>query len=307
MHRHSVGIIGWKLVMISVEKLKNILSFFQNAALAIGPLTVTSQHQRFIDFTEPYFTDGISILMKKVQEDHFSILQPLRPLSNLVWLILPGVLFLVSLSMFLVEKSYTAHESKRRFTICDSVWFTIASFTLRAIDNNPRSVAGRILGVSLWFSSLLFLSSYTANLAAVLTVSRLRVPITSLEDLALQPQVKYGTVRGSQTSAFFQQGRVPQLQRMWRVLSTEPWGILNDSTEGFQLVEHSQGDYAFLWDSSRLRYNSFNNCRVTEVGEVFGLREYAFGVPKGVHYRDKLSQIILRLRESGRLHELESK
>lgn len=245
--------------------------------------------------------------MKKSPEDKFTLLQPLKPLSSLVWLVLPGVLLIISLSMFFVEKATPNKEDKRKFTICDSVWFTISSFSLRTIESTPKSIAGRILGVSLWFASLIIVSSYAANMAALLTVSRLAVPVNSLEDIALQTRIQYGTVRDSLSSAFFQNSRVPHLQRMWRIMSSSQHGLLNNSHQGFNQVYDSLGDYAFLWDSSRIRYRTFNTCNVMEVGEVFGIREYAMGVPKGVHYRDKISQVILKLRENGRLQELENR
>ena len=273
-------------------------------------MTITSNRQKVIDFTEPFYTDGLSILMKRMPEEAFSVLQPLRPLSALVWLALPGVLVIVSLSMFVVEKTNPPREDKRKFTVGESFWFTIASFSLRAIDMTPRSIAGRILGVCLWFASLMIISSYAANLAAMLTVTRLRVPISSLEDLALQTTVDYGTVSQSYASAFFQNSRVPHLQRMWRVMSSsenQEEFLVRTEVDGFEKVRRSQGDFAFLWDSSRVRYEVGSDCSVAEVGEVFGLREYAFAVPKGVHYREKLSQVLLKLRESGHIQEIESR
>ena len=243
-------------------------------------------------------------MMAQPKKDPFSLLKPLHPISALVWLIIPGALLIITLAMFFAERTFLLPDQPK-FTMCDSFWFTLASFTLRAIDYTPRSIAGRILGLSLWISSLLFMCCYTANMTAMLTVSRLRMPVRSLEDLILQPNIQYGTVHGSQSSTFFRKGNIPQLQTIWRTMTSSPGGLLNTSDEGFRRV--SQGDYAFLWDSSRLRYHTYNSCMLQEVGEVFGIREYAFGVPKGVHYRQKISQAILNLRESGRLHEIESR
>ena len=48
------------------------------------------------------------------------------------------------------------------------------------------------------------ISSYTANLAAFLTVEQLDTPISSVEDLAKQTKIKYGTVESGSTRAFFQ-------------------------------------------------------------------------------------------------------
>ena len=54
-----------------------------------------------------------------------------------------------------------------------------------------------------WFFTLIMISSYTANLAAFLTVERMTSPIESAEDLAKQNKIKYGCVESGSTGAFF--------------------------------------------------------------------------------------------------------
>lgn len=66
-----------------------------------------------------------------------------------------------------------------------------------------RSVAGRIVGGVWWFFTLIIISSYTANLAAFLTVERMVTPINSADDLAKQTEVEYGTLESSSTQDFF--------------------------------------------------------------------------------------------------------
>lgn len=58
------------------------------------------------------------------------------------------------------------------------------------------------------------ISSYTANLAAFLTVERMDSPIESAEDLAKQTKIKYGALKGGSTVAFF---RV-RLNNFYRIL-----------------------------------------------------------------------------------------
>ena len=64
-------------------------------------------------------------------------------------------------------------------------------------------MSGRIVGSVWWFFTLIIISSYTANLAAFLTVSRMQSPIESADDLAKQTEIKYGTVKGGSTEGFF--------------------------------------------------------------------------------------------------------
>ena len=64
-------------------------------------------------------------------------------------------------------------------------------------------MSGRIVGAVWWFFTLIIISSYTANLAAFLTVERMNSPIQSAEDLAKQTEIKYGTVTSGTTKEFF--------------------------------------------------------------------------------------------------------
>jgi len=73
-------------------------------------------------------------------------------------------------------------------------------------------LAGRIIGSSWWFFTLIIISSYTANLAAFLTIERMLTPIDSADDLAKQSEIQYGTVDAGSTKDFF---RVSPLQ--WRI------------------------------------------------------------------------------------------
>jgi glutamate receptor 3 len=66
-----------------------------------------------------------------------------------------------------------------------------------------RSTAGRIVGSVWWFFTLILISSYTANFAAVRTVNRMVTPINSVEDLAAQTEVEYGTLSKGSTWNFF--------------------------------------------------------------------------------------------------------
>ena len=70
-------------------------------------------------------------------------------------------------------------------------------------SQSNRSYAGRIVGSVWWFFTLIIISSYTANLAAFLTVERMVTPINSADDLAKQTEVEYGTLEHSSTKGFF--------------------------------------------------------------------------------------------------------
>lgn len=70
----------------------------------------------------------------------------------------------------------------------------------------PKALSTRIVGGIWWFFTLIIISSYTANLAAFLTVERMESPIDSADDLAKQTKIEYGVVEDGSTMTFFKVG-----------------------------------------------------------------------------------------------------
>lgn len=95
------------------------------------------------------------------------------------------------------------HPSVNEFSIMNSLWFALGAFMQQGCDISPRSISGRIVGSVWWFFTLILISSYTANLAAFLTVERMVTNINSPEDLAAQTEVQYGTLMHGSTWDFF--------------------------------------------------------------------------------------------------------
>ena len=89
------------------------------------------------------------------------------------------------------------------FSLCNSLWFTVGSLMQQGSDLTPKSISTRMIAAMWWFFTLIMISSYTANLAAFLTVERMESPIESAEDLAKQTKIKYGCLESGSTRAFF--------------------------------------------------------------------------------------------------------
>lgn len=90
--------------------------------------------------------------------------------------------------------------------------------------------------------------------------------------------------------------------RVWDYPIREQYGhillAINDSNpvatpeEGFKNVnEHLDADYAFIHDSSEIKYEISRNCNLTEVGEVFAEKPYAVAVQQGSHLQDDISKV----------------
>lgn len=70
-------------------------------------------------------------------------------------------------------------------------------------DVSPVATSTRLVGGFWWLFSLFVISSYTANLAAFLTVERMVTPIENAEDMSRQTSIKYGTLANGSTWLFF--------------------------------------------------------------------------------------------------------
>ncbi|PIO76355.1 Ligand-gated ion channel [Teladorsagia circumcincta] len=137
----------------------------------------------------------------------------------------------VSLTIFLVS-SFSPYEQRvqfnhgefsvsNEFSMYNSLWFTLAAFMQQGTDILPKALSGRIASSAWWFFTLIIVSSYTANLAAFLTLEKMTPPIESVEDLANQNKILYGVVKGGSTAAFFEDSTVPLYKKMWDFMQDE--------------------------------------------------------------------------------------
>ena len=64
----------------------------------------------------------------------------------------------------------------------------------------------------MWYmTTIIVVASYTANLAAFLTVTRMETPIANADDLVKQTEIKYGAVQSGTTAQFFKVSHGPAL------------------------------------------------------------------------------------------------
>lgn len=276
--------------------------------LGIGELAITSTREGSVDFTEPFFSVSVSVVMRRTAGPVFTLFQLFRPLSPIVWVLVVGVLIFISTALCVIDRVASSRESQSHLSACESVWITFASLVLKAVDVSPKSVSSRILLGSVWCFALIIIVSYSANLAAFFTTARIDTTVRSIEDLVGQTRVQFGTKRNSHISEFFRNSRLPNLQRMWHAMSAgnSSW-MVGSAAEGFRRVKNSHSQYAFLWDYSEVQRYLHQDCDLVEVDQISRVLDYAIAVPEGVHYKDDISLAVLKLKESGKLQEFENR
>ncbi|CAK9800330.1 Glutamate receptor ionotropic, kainate 2 [Anthophora plagiata] len=291
----------------------------RDADLAICDLTITYERESAVDFTMPFMNLGISILSRKPEEKEPDLFSFLSPLSTDVWIYMATAFLAVSIMLFLQARMAPGEwdnphpcnpdpeELENNFNLRNSMWLTVGSIMQQGSDILPKAPSIRMVAGMWWFFTLIMVSSYTANLAAFLTVDKMDNPIKGVEDLAKQTKIKYGAVAGGSTSAFFRDSNYSTYQRMWAtMMETKPTVFTKTNDEGVERVLKKR-DYAFLMESTTIEYRMERNCDLDKVGGLIDNKGYGIALPRNSPYRTPISGAILMLQEKGVLQDLKKK
>ncbi|XP_051733938.1 glutamate receptor 1b isoform X2 [Ctenopharyngodon idella] len=331
---------------------------YGKADVAVAPLTITLVREEVIDFSKPFMSLGISIMIKKPTKSKPGVFSFLDPLAYEIWMCIVFAYIGVSVVLFLVsrfspyewhaddeedgteqqnqnqppspednqspnqhgqnqnqreEKQEKQPEHSNEFGIFNSLWFSLGAFMQQGCDISPRSLSGRIVGGVWWFFTLIIISSYTANLAAFLTVERMVSPIESAEDLAKQTEIAYGTLDGGSTKEFFRvrekRSKIAVFEKMWSYMkSAEPSVFVKTTDEGVVRVRKSKGKYAYLLESTMNEYiEQRKPCDTMKVGGNLDSKGYGVATPKGSALRIPVNLAVLKLNEQAVLDKLKNK
>ncbi|XP_016049919.1 glutamate receptor 1 isoform X4 [Erinaceus europaeus] len=297
---------------------------YGRADVAVAPLTITLVREEVIDFSKPFMSLGISIMIKKPQKSKPGVFSFLDPLAYEIWMCIVFAYIGVSVVLFLVSRfspyewhseefeegrDQTASDQSNEFGIFNSLWFSLGAFMQQGCDISPRSLSGRIVGGVWWFFTLIIISSYTANLAAFLTVERMVSPIESAEDLAKQTEIAYGTLEAGSTKEFFRRSKIAVFEKMWTYMkSAEPSVFVRTTEEGMIRVRKSKGKYAYLLESTMNEYiEQRKPCDTMKVGGNLDSKGYGIATPKGSALRNPVNLAVLKLNEQGLLDKLKNK
>ncbi|XP_064086755.1 glutamate receptor ionotropic, kainate 2-like isoform X4 [Macrobrachium nipponense] len=290
------------------------------ADLGIVDFTITYEREEAVDFSMPFMNLGISIIYKKAQKKPPNLFSFTSPFSGDVWIYMATAYLGVSVLLFILARMVPEEwdnpypcieepeELENSFTLLNCLWFIIGTFLCQGGDIAPKAVSTRIVAGIWWFFTLIMISSYTANLAAFLTVERMDSPIESAEDLAKQTKIKYGCKKDGSTYSFFRDSNIPTYQRMWAAMSNARPSVFTESNEaGVERVSKSNGMYAFLMESSTIEYVVERKCDLTQIGGLLDSKSYGIALPPGSPYTGPISSAILKLKEDGELHILKTR
>ncbi|XP_078696676.1 glutamate receptor ionotropic, delta-1-like [Branchiostoma floridae x Branchiostoma belcheri] len=284
------------------------------ADMIVAALTITSHREDVIDFTKPYMEYGVGMLMK-VPDVHatYNLWAFLEPFKLEVWMAIFGSLVGVAGLMFLLSAMRSrltrgALEDED-VNLGTTVWVTVGWITGDIAV--PGGISIRVLALAWGIFTLVVVNTYTANLAAALTVKSLQTSINSPDDLVTQTAITYGIEEDTALYSFLQDqdGLGTTYDKIWTQIQTHSDGLKTSLDEAVTRVR--QGDYIFIHDGPWVEYevihDEANSCELMMVGNTFLHRSYAIGLPHGSPYTEQLTISVLEMKENGEIEELTKK
>jgi len=294
----------------------------QEADLVVADLVITSEREKVIDFTMPFMNTGITILHKRQLYDYtrsiFAIFT--TPFGLDLWLCILAAYFIVSLFFFIIarfnpveieeEGSSSSSEDpvcsangREAFTAMNSFWFILGSGLAQRVDFLPRSFSLRVVAAFWWFFVIMMLSAYIANLTAFINFNPPPSGIEKIKDvsdLAKQNRVKYGTIKGGSTEAFFKDSKSDIYSRIWAGMINNNVDVFETSfKDGVERVLKEDRLYAFFAESTVVDYVTERQCELKQVGGLLDSKGYGIGLPKNSPYYEEINRGLLKLQERG--------
>ncbi|XP_018025872.1 glutamate receptor U1-like isoform X2 [Hyalella azteca] len=289
----------------------------QRVDAAIGDLTISESRESVVDFTDPWYSFGIGLMVyhtgPKSSGPIFGFLNVFE--SSLWWVLLAAtlgtavVLFLLSrLSPY--ERVGAMDQEPQvwtPFTLCYSTWFALGTLFRQFIYFQPRAPSTRLVTLAWWLLVIIVAAHYVANLASFFTLRGLRSlgTIKSVYDLPDQNQITYNALHGGSTWAFFRDAKSESLQRVYSAMyNRASEQRIKSSAQGVEEVLEAQGSFGFLMEEPTLEYVTERNCELKQLGGTVGSRDYAIALQQDSPYLDYFNDALYSIRESGQLQAL---
>lgn len=251
--------------------------------VAVAAITITPEREKKIDFTHPFHTTGLAIAVAaKASNPWISVL---RGLASLAFVKAVGLLCLVLLvAGFLVwifERRRNAAQfgGRRGRGIGSAFWWSAVTMTTVGYgDKAPITLGGRVVALIWMFVSIVVISSLTAAIASVLTVSQLETAIQGPEDL---PHANVGTVKETASAEY--------LDKRGIFYSGYP-----DLKAGLEALARGEID-ALVYDEPILRYEVKKEFPgdLSVLPGTFRRQQYGFALPAGSPLRESMNQVLL--------------
>ncbi|XP_014848697.1 PREDICTED: glutamate receptor ionotropic, NMDA 2C-like, partial [Poecilia mexicana] len=293
--------------------------FYRRADMAIGSLTINEERSEIIDFSVPFVETGISVMVAR-SNGTVSPSAFLEPYSPAVWVMMFVMcLTVVAVTVFVFEyfspvgynRSLVSAKAPGgpTFTIGKSVWLLWGIVFNNSVPiENPKGTTSKIMVLVWAFFAVIFLASYTANLAAFMIQEQYIDTVSGLSDKKFQkpqehyPPFRFGTVPNGSTERNIR-SNYPDMHT--HMMKYNQKGV----EEALQSLKTGKLD-AFIYDAAVLNYMAGKDegCKLVTIGsgKVFATTGYGIALEKDSRWKRPIDLALLQFLGDGDTERLET-
>ncbi|XP_069016299.1 glutamate receptor ionotropic, NMDA 2C-like [Embiotoca jacksoni] len=292
---------------------------YRRADMAIGSLTINEERSEIIDFSVPFVETGISVMVAR-SNGTVSPSAFLEPYSPAVWVMMFVMcLTVVAVTVFVFE--YCSPVGYNRslvsakdpggptFTIGKSVWLLWGIVFNNSVPiENPKGTTSKIMVLVWAFFAVIFLASYTANLAAFMIQEQYIDTVSGLSDKKFQkpqehyPPFRFGTVPNGSTERNIR-SNYPDMHT--HMVKYNQKGV----EEALESLKTGKLD-AFIYDAAVLNYMAGKDegCKLVTIGsgKVFATTGYGIALEKDSRWKRPIDLALLQFLGDGDTQRLET-
>ncbi|MCJ8739321.1 hypothetical protein PDJAM_G00045940 [Pangasius djambal] len=292
---------------------------YKRADMAIGSLTINEERSEIIDFSVPFVETGISVMVAR-SNGTVSPSAFLEPYSPAVWVMMFVMcLTVVAVTVFVFE--YFSPVGYNRslvsakdpggptFTIGKSVWLLWGIVFNNSVPiENPKGTTSKIMVLVWAFFAVIFLASYTANLAAFMIQEQYIDTVSGLSDKKFQkpqeqyPPFRFGTVPNGSTERNIRSNYPEMHSHMVKYNQKGVEDALNSLKTG-------KLD-AFIYDAAVLNYMAGKDegCKLVTIGsgKVFATTGYGIALQKESRWKRPIDLALLQFLADGDTQKLQT-
>ncbi|XP_064639795.1 glutamate receptor ionotropic, NMDA 2B-like isoform X2 [Lineus longissimus] len=280
--------------------------------MVMTSLKINPERSEVVDFSVPFLETGITIIVA-IRDGAISPTAFLEPYDYPSWcLILVFSVHATGAAIFIFDwLSPDAMDQGRtpirdhRFSLFRAFWLIWAMLFAASVNtDNPRGVSGRFMA-SVWaLFAVVFLASYTANLAAFMIAKEVYYDLSGIQDIRLKnpysfkPPFKFATVPNGSTEINLKKNYPDMYSYMKQYNKSKV-------DEGILATKRGTID-AFIYDASVLQYKASHDekCKLRTVGKWYAMTGYGVAFPKGSKWINKVNSILTKLQHDGTLERL---
>eukprot|EP00892_Ulva_mutabilis_P006137 jgi/Ulvmu1/3896/UM018_0117.1 len=282
-----------------IDSLAGENSTYGVCDIGVSSITASTEREaRGITFSRATFRSGLAILVHAplMQRGMWAFFDPLH---YYVWIALVVTIIVIPFFVFFFEAvfaKWTAYMRGESLEIANGLvqclWHSV-SHTLSIDVFHVRSMPARIITAAYAFLVLILTNTYTANLAAFLTVTQLDTPMSNVADL-----------RGKTVATV-----EPYLERLYR-----NHHIIASTSDGWDydvmISKLRRGDYAaVISDDTQLISRAYSDdaCSLHILGDTIEPFDLAIAFNRNFPsdaFRFAVSSTLLDLQEGGVLSEI---